>query len=365
MPDVVIIGAGIIGASLAYRLRQAGASVTIVDRNQPATGTTSSSFAYINAATKRPFPYFTLNAAGMAEHASLRNEIGEAPWRIIGGRLLWHRDRAAAAEIAALVAESSSWGYRADWLDIVALAELEPDLRLGEGIEKAVHFPEETAVDAVRLARQLLDLAAGHGFEICLGQPVIGMIRRCDRICGVTLANGEQLPAGVVINCAGPDADHIAQLAGRRLPLAPEIGLIVHAELIGGAIHRIVESSGILIRPAESGSRQLLFQQVASDAGIVRGEPVALVAERLLETARSTFPRDAFLALKGWTVGMRPIPADGVTSAGLLPSIPGYGEIVTHSGVTLGPLLGRLVARVIAGNPPDPVLASFHPERFT
>jgi glycine/D-amino acid oxidase-like deaminating enzyme len=370
MPDVIIIGAGIIGSSLAYRLSQAGAAVTIVDRNQPATGTTASTFAYINAATKRPRSYFDLNVAGMAEHAALRAETGEAPWRIAGGRLLWHQDHAAFTEITALVAESVEWGYRAEWLDPAAITHIEPDLRPPDGVERIVHFPDETAVDAALLAKHLLALAIDRGAETRFGQPVISFIRRGDRVSGVTLANGEQIIASVVINCAGPDADHIAGMVGRRLPLDPIIGLIVHAELTGstisrGGLTRILESSGTLIRPVAVGSNELIFQQVAADSEIERGEPARDVAERLLETARNAFPRSAKLALKNWTVAVRPMPADGVSSAGLLSSIPGYGEIVTHSGVTLGPLLGQLIARELAGVTPDPLLAGFRPERFS
>jgi glycine/D-amino acid oxidase-like deaminating enzyme len=364
MPDVIIIGAGIIGSSLAYRLSQAGASVTIVDRNQPATGTTASTFAYINAATKRPRAYFDLNFAGMAEHAVLREEIGEAPWRIIGGRLLWHEDPALAAEITERVAESVEWGYRAEWLDRDEVARIEPDLRLPDRVGSVAHFPDETAVDAAQLARHLLALAIERGVVTRFGQPVISFMRRGNAIAGVTLANGEQLPAATVINCAGPDADHIAQLAGRHLPLDPIIGLIVHAEYSGGAVQRILESSGILIRPTVVGGSEFLLQQVAADAEIERGEPAATVAEHLVELASGVFSHRSRLALKNWTVAVRPMPADGVSSVGLLPSIPGYGEIVTHSGVTLGPLLGRLVAQEIAGITPDPMLSPFHPERF-
>jgi glycine/D-amino acid oxidase-like deaminating enzyme len=361
--DVVVVGAGIIGSALAYHLSRAGATVAIVDRAQPATGTTASSFAYVNAAAKRPYPYFRLNAAGMVEHAALRAELGEAPWRVTGGRLLWHRDTSEMASIEALVSESAGWEYRAEWLDTGAAAALEPDLRF-DGAERIAYFPEETAVDAPSLAKKLLDLAVAGGAKSVLGQAVIGLCRRGERITGVTLANGEQINASFVINCAGPEADHVAQLAGRRLPLGQEIGLITYATLHRAAVHRILDASGALIRPVATGSSQLIVQDGAADASIVRGEPAVTVAERTLESIRLLLPADATLTLDRITVGMRPIPIDGVTSAGLSTVIPGYGEIVTHSGVTLGPLLGRLIAREIAGDAPDPLLADFRPERF-
>ena len=62
--------------------------------------------------------------------------------------------------------------------------------------------------------------------------------------------------------------------------------------------------------------------------------------------------------------GMRPVPADGHSCVGALSRIPGYYEAVTHSGVTLGPLVGRLLAREILTGEVDPLIAPFRPDRF-
>jgi glycine/D-amino acid oxidase-like deaminating enzyme len=62
--------------------------------------------------------------------------------------------------------------------------------------------------------------------------------------------------------------------------------------------------------------------------------------------------------------GLRPVPADGHSCVGALPEIPGYYEAVTHSGVTLGPLVGRLLAREILTGEVDPLIAPFRPDRF-
>jgi glycine/D-amino acid oxidase-like deaminating enzyme len=63
-------------------------------------------------------------------------------------------------------------------------------------------------------------------------------------------------------------------------------------------------------------------------------------------------------------VGMRPIPADGLPSVGKVPGIPGYVEVVTHSGVTLAPLIARSLTDEMLGEPGNPLLAPFHPDRF-
>lgn len=64
-------------------------------------------------------------------------------------------------------------------------------------------------------------------------------------------------------------------------------------------------------------------------------------------------------------VSNRPIPADGFPSVGALPSVPGYYEAVSHSGITLGPVIGRLLAAEILSGERDEMLADFRPERFS
>ena len=63
-------------------------------------------------------------------------------------------------------------------------------------------------------------------------------------------------------------------------------------------------------------------------------------------------------------VGVRPIPKDGFSCVGAVSALPGYYEAVTHSGVTLGPLVGRLLAKEILSGEVDPLVAPFRPDRF-
>src|SRR5947209_661952 len=95
MTDIIVVGGGIIGASTAYRLAQAGARVTLLDAGQLAGGTSSGSFAWLNANNKPPFPYHLLNVSGMAEHRALLQEFGSAPWLHMDGGIEWATDDTA------------------------------------------------------------------------------------------------------------------------------------------------------------------------------------------------------------------------------------------------------------------------------
>ena len=93
------------------------------------------------------------------------------------------------------------------------------------------------------------------------------------------------------------------------------------------------------------------------------GLPAAL-SELLLERAARVFPAARQLKIADTRIGFRPMPGDGHTIAGRIPGFANAWMIATHSGITLGPLLGRLVTDEIVRGAPSPMLAPFRPERF-
>jgi glycine/D-amino acid oxidase-like deaminating enzyme len=185
--DVIVIGAGVVGSSLAFRLAQAGVRITLVERAGSAYGTTGGSFAWINANAKRPYDYFTLNFAGMDAHRALREELGDAPWLNEGGNLVWVRDEAEAAELEGRLAELRAWNYPAEWISRQEMQTLEPQVRIEPEIEQGVLFPDEAWIDGPLLAARMCALAAEHGATLRFASQVTGFARDADgeRIRGV------------------------------------------------------------------------------------------------------------------------------------------------------------------------------------
>jgi glycine/D-amino acid oxidase-like deaminating enzyme len=126
-----------------------------------------------------------------------------------------------------------------------------------------------------------------------------------------------------------------------------------------------VHAPGIHLRPDASGG---LLLGAADIDGLVTdtssSEAASAAAARLIERARRVFPPARDVQLVGSRIGVRPMPADGQTIAGRIPGLVNAWVLATHSGVTLGPLLGQLIAAEIVGGTPSPVLAPFRPERF-
>ena len=105
--DVVVVGAGSVGANVAYRLAEHGARVTLLEAGAPGGGTSSASFAWLNAFHKTPRPYYALNVASMAEHAMLADDlsafVGYSGWYHATGGLHWQEPPDAQADLRANV----------------------------------------------------------------------------------------------------------------------------------------------------------------------------------------------------------------------------------------------------------------------
>lgn len=368
MTRIAVVGAGIVGASVAMRLAEAGARVWLLDAAQPGRGTTARSFAWVNANGKTPRDYFDLNVAGMAEHRRLGEESGGAPWFHPDGNLAWADTAEGAALLAARVDRLRAWGYRADWCPAGAAAEREPHLAFPDPNTLVARFPDEGWVDAPALTARCVARARAAGAEVRTAAPVTAIETSettGGAVSAVRLRDGERLPVDAVVNAAGPGADCVAALVGRSLPLAPRRGLLGRLAVERPPLTGMVTGPRLNARP--DGEGFVLVQNEALDAEIgdrARINPDDPLCRRLLAHAREAIPALAAAPLVEARVGVRPIPADERSCVGAVPDRPGYHEAVTHSGVTLGPLIGRLLAREILVGEVDPLLAPFRPDRF-
>jgi len=141
--EIVVIGGGVVGVSVAYRLVRAGAEVTLLEAGCLAGGTSAATFAWINSNDKTPLEYHRLNTAGMAEHARLRQEFGAAPWLHVDGNIEWADDSPASAALRSKMARLQGWGYGAELLPIEALREIEPALLPPDGVTEFAFYPLE------------------------------------------------------------------------------------------------------------------------------------------------------------------------------------------------------------------------------
>lgn len=219
--QIVVIGAGIIGASIAWHLTKAGARVTIVSESGAGGVATPNSFAWINASWGNPEVYFRLRTRAMAEWKRLANELPGLPLAWCGG-LCWDLP---ADRLEAYAAEHSSWGYGIERVDAKRAAQIEPNLV--EPPEFAVYVAEEGVAEPVATTKALLADAERHGAKIITGA-VTALVHSNGKVSGVEIS-GRRITADEVVIAAGTGAPAIAATAGVNLPIETPPGLIVHS----------------------------------------------------------------------------------------------------------------------------------------
>jgi glycine/D-amino acid oxidase-like deaminating enzyme len=363
MPDVIVVGAGVVGASIAYRLARAGARVMLLDRGAPGGGTSATSFAWVNSNAKTPLAYHRLNAEGIAAHRRLRDALGEAPWLHEGGNLEWVDDEPGRERLLAKIERLRAWDYAVQLLDAAHARELEPHLCF-DGMVAAAYYPDEAWIEGPALAQELAAAAARLGAQAHSHTPIADLERTGERVTGVRLAAGERLMADWVVIAAGRWTDQVAATAGVRVPLAPTCGLLAVTSPVTPLVSRVIHAPRVHFRP-EPGSR-LVLQDESTDATVGPDTPPDLAlpgCTELLRRARRYVPALAHATVAEARVGIRPMPADGFPIVGPVAGRPGLYLAVTHSGITLCALLGELVAQEITTGQPDERLAPFRPQR--
>ncbi|MGH2375964.1 MAG: NAD(P)/FAD-dependent oxidoreductase [bacterium] len=364
--DILVIGAGVIGASLAYRLARAGAAVTILEALQVGGGTSGASFSWTNSNGKTPRAYHDLNVAGMRAHAELRDEFDDVPWWHGSGNIEWATDGAKRQALQAKVERLQSWGYSAERLTPQQLIAMEPAVDPAAIADAAIaYYPTEGWVDAVSYAHAMVEAAVRHGARLRTDTRVTSLHVFGGRITGARTASGESFGADIIVNCAGHLADEVAGLAGARLPLASRAGLLVLTPPVPAPPQRILHAPQCSIR-SDAGGRLMLHADELD--GELRPDappgPSAPLAHEVMRHAAAVLPGLAGVAPEAVRVGIRPIPADGLSAVGPQPGLDGYYAVVTHSGVTLAPFLGKAAAEEIVHGRTEPLLEPFRPSRF-
>ena len=361
---VAVVGAGIVGASVAYALARSGARVLVLEAGTPGVGTSGTSFAWLNSVRKEPEVYHRLNAGGMAAYRELACELGEDFGYHGGGSLEWAESAVDERELRERVARLASRGYAAEWISRDRALELESHLDIPASVCDVVFYAGDGWLDAPRVVRRLLDAAISRGADVRTGMPVRALRTRGDRVESIEIANGDVVPGSIVV-CVGPATAAFLAPLGVAMPVGRVPGLLAVTSRPSTPLGRVVHAPGIHLRPDAGGG--LLLGATDVDRLVEERSPSASlveIARSLLERAARAFRPARHVQLADARVGVRPMPGDGHTIAGRIPGFTNAWVVATHSGVTLGALLGRLIADEVLGKPASAKLAAFRPDRF-
>lgn len=353
----VVIGAGIIGASIAYHLARAGVDVVVVDSGQG--GATAQSFGWINASFYEDAAHHGLRVAGIESWARLRGELPQLPTSDQGA--LWWEEQGAGMD--RMEAELTALAYPVERLKADEVARVEPDLAVPP--RAALRFSSESATDAGTATRELLKAAQGFGAQVVGGVWVRAFLRDAGSICGVSTDCGNIIADQVVV-AAGNGAPELLAGIGVDLPMLVRPGVMVVTRPVTCSL------SSVLVTP-EGEVRQLVDGRLMSPAAAQhQGDTASSINEPLEDIAKQTCARLARLVgmdhLDWDEVGMahRPVPADGLPVIDTVAQ--GLHVAVMHSGVTLAAICGELTTALVtkkASNAQMAMLAPYGIGRFS
>lgn len=351
---VLVVGAGIIGASIAWHLAKAGCAVTVVDAGDGGGVATRNSFAWINASWGNPETYFHFRRRSMEGWRRLERDVAGVSVDWCGG-LIWDLP---PDQLAAYADEHSRWGYGIRRVDRTEALAVEPGLMTPP--EQALHVAEEGMVEPTAATRAMLaDIVAG-GASLLERTPVSSLLTRGGRVAGVVTETGSAIEADETVIAAGADTARLLKSADITLKLDAPAGLIAHSTATARRLlNGLVLSPDVHVRQTRQGRLIAGADFTGADPGDRRDE----MARELLDRVKAMVRGAGDLALDFITVGHRPTPADGFPAIGRAGGNDGPYVAVLHSGITLAPLVGELAAGEIATGERDPDLIPYDPRR--
>ena len=351
-PTVLVVGAGLIGASIARHLARAGAAVMVIDAGEPGGLATRASWGWINACWGNPQAYFRLRLAAIAEWHRLAVEVPGVGVNWCGG-LIWDLPQ---SELDQYAEQHGTWGYDIRPVTRAQILALEPSLKSAP--EQAYHVPVEGMLEPLQAASALLADARKCGAEIIAPMSARWLVEKHGKVVGVQTEEGA-LHADETVVAAGTATASLIDSIGLRLSLTAPPGLLAHTKPLPKLLNGLVMTPGLHIRQTTAG-------RVVAGTDFAGADPVnraGEMSEDLMVKLRALVAGAERATLDFHTTGLRPTPADGFPAAGRLQGRAGLYAAVTHSGVTLAAILGRFVAEELLDGRRDPLLAPYSPDR--
>lgn len=383
--DVIVIGGGIIGLSLAIELRKQGGSVIVVERGEPAREAsyaaggmlvdcpleTQPSLQELAAASALMYPEF---ARELEVESGVKVDLRDQGTILFPSKELIRHPQLRTANISPIDPEHEPELCMAGWEDDLEMrASLyETDLDTSpEQLAEALRVPlgnlfylKERSVDPRALTVAVLQTAKNRGVDFSSGDPVTTVTFSDSRVTGVSTTKTCFL-ASKVINCAGAWSGQITSgFAQHPLPTRP-----VKGQMLCLAMHprdllkHVIRSANVYLIPRSDG--RIVVGTTVEEAGFNKRTDVATI-QHLHRAALALVPKLAEARILEDWAGLRPGTPDALPILGAT-ATPGYYVATGHfrDGILLAPITARVMAQVIGGRSPDYNLDAFSPARFS
>ena len=364
---ICVIGAGIMGLTIAYELSCRGHAVTIMEKDGPFAGASHRSFAWINANNKQPASYHRLNSLAVQEHRRFQDDFpSNTRWLSMSGNLLVDFSENRPHTYSERMQDAKHYGSTVYALDREQLGEREPAVDWPPDVDGALFFPDEGYLENDLLREELLTQL--HAQKVEIQRSIVEKVTSTSRGASVHTSVGEHNFDQVVI-AAGAGSSVLAQQSGFRIPLAdlsqpsPRThSLLGLSEMTDVELTHVIISNQINVRPRHDG--RIWVQVPTVEHRVVEGESSALLEEirAVMEDELVRLFRTQVAIDRVFFSG-RSFPEDGRSIVGHVDDAQRVYAAVTHSGMTLAPLIARLTAEELDGKA-SPLLKDFRPSRF-
>ena len=368
--DIVIVGGGVVGASVAYFASIKGLSCTVLDKGRVGGG---ASHAASGALSSSPGsgPYARLGQRSRNLYHKLAPVIREESGVDIEfaqcGELILAFDEEDVIGLQGLARQFNALGEKAVWVSSDDLSQMEPSLN--PAIPGAMFTPEVCRVNNQRLSGALAGAAAHHGATIMQGVEAVGLSFDDGRVTGVRTTSGT-VPAGCVVLAAGAWTGMMDRwLYGDESPsvergamVTPVKGVNLNLQPRNGSVNAVIHGSWGLLVPRNDGS--MIVGATVEDAGfdcrVTAGD-----IHSILGIGAALVPSLADADLNWSVAGLRPRSADDMPSLGRLP---GYENVLIASGhfrngILLSLATGEALADILTESAQE-WLSAFDPARF-
>jgi glycine oxidase len=364
--DVAIVGAGIIGCSIAFELAKAGMQVCVLERggigeesSAAAAGMLSGQHGVTNLGAR-----YQLHVEARELHGRLADDlreqtgidVGFCRWGLL--ELLFTPGEVRAADRCCAIQTQA--GLRVERLSREETLALEP--ALAPDLQGSIRYVDEAHVHNGRLTIALAEAARRTGAELRSGAPALALIRERERVVGVQTST-ETVYAEAVIVANGAWSSDLIRPLGLMLPVKPMRGQMLAVRTVPRAVSQIIYGRHMYLVPRPDG--ETLVGATVEDVGF-RKEVTLEGLEELIQAGRHIAPGMMGQPVIRTWAGLRPGSPDGLPLVGPVAGLPGLILAVGHhrNGILLGPMTGVLVKQWLVDHVQSPYLDLLRPERF-
>ena len=364
--DVLVVGGGVMGCAVAWRLAQAGLAVTVLERAMPGAeaSTKAAGMLAVQGEAEVSGPFLELCLSSRRRWPDFAGELVQASGVDVGlslrGVLYPASGRAAAEALRSKAEFQRAQGMRAEILTAEEMAGLEP--ALSDQLPLGLFAPDDGQVAPVSLSRALHLSAIRAGVRFRIGEVAVGVEAVGGRVRGLAVASGDCIPADAIVVAGGAWTSLLQGIGLMPGSVRPARGQILALATPSAPLRRPVFAGGLgYVLPTQDG--RTLVGSTLEMVGFERAVTVAGL-EHMCGVARRIVPELAQATVLDHWCGFRPWTPDELPLLG--PSgLEGLHLASGHfrSGILLAPISSEVVAAAVVGGEPGVDLTPFRPDR--